>query len=616
MIEIIKNPLDFFCFMKLIKDGIKGDIGEAIINKLSILAKKYALINAFKHNGKAVCNAVIGRLVSEVPEIKHKKQILNLTKSIVKQIVDEVNKKSINDIKKELDFLGYTERKHQEKHQERDFQQLLDDIFKGIGIKAQSVITAFPPEPSKYPHIGHAKALLLNYYAAKYYHGLFILRFEDTNPEKLKQEYYQGIIEMLEWLSVKPDKITYASDYLNQLQKLAEKLIIQGDAYVCACKKEDIKASRENSIPCKHRQQTVEQNLSLWNELVKGKHGLILRAKIDLSHKNTAMRDPTLYRVIETGIETGLEHPRIKGIKAWPTYDFQNSMLDALQGITHRFRSKEFELRAELHNYLQKVLGFPTTTLYHFARFQIENTPTSGRVIRNMIIDKKLIGWDDPRLVTIKALKRRGFLPEAITYFLISTGVSKSEAVLKLEALEAVNRKLLDIKANRYFMILNPKPVVIENSHSKVVELKKHPQIDRGFRILETSNRFFIEGEDYIKIINQNQGVHKKVHRLMECLNFVVSEDNNGYKLIFHSDDYKSFKENPGFIIHWLPNDKEQLMEAHVLMPNAKIVKALIEKNIAKETVGNPIQAERIGFLKIEEIDTKNRVVKLIYTHR
>ncbi|MCD6464081.1 glutamate--tRNA ligase [Candidatus Woesearchaeota archaeon] len=569
----------------------------SVENVLKRIAEKHALINAAKHGYKASIGAVISKVVSEMPESK--KQI-QLVKQVVQEVVELVNNLSPGEIEQRLESLGLKQ-SLKSRPREKTFEELLLEVFKPFKTLVQgSVVTAFPPEPSKYPHIGHAKALLLNYYFAKIMNGSFILRFEDTNPLNVKQEYYDAMFEMLEWLGVKPDKITYASDLVKELQELAEELIRKGYAYVCSCSKEEIKISRDKGIACKHRSQSVEQNLELWKQLLDGKEGLILRAKIDLQHKNTAMRDPTLFRVINK------EHLRVKNVKAWPSYDFQNAMLDALQGVNIRFRSKEFELRGELHNYLQKIAGFKPTSFVHFARFNIEGALTSGRLIRELIQKHEIKGWDDPRLVTIKALKKRGFLPEAVKYFLISTGVSKSESSLKMEALEAVNRRFVDKIAKRYFLIVNPVKIRVKNAPVRVVKLKLHPEKDLGFRVLHVNDSFLIERKDFEKL---KPG---RIHRLMECLNFEVK--NN--ELQYHSDDYNEYRKNPGLIMHWLPNNEAEIVKARVLMPNGEEIQALTEANVLKEKPDSKIQAERFGFLRIESIDEDQRIVSLVYTHR
>ena len=347
---------------------------------------KYALQNALKYKGKANVGAVMGKVLAENPDLKEKAK--EISKEIIK-IISEVNKLSLEKQEKKLQELA-PELLEKKEAKEKDIFQFLE-IREG-----QKVVTAFPPEPSKYPHIGHAKAIIVNYELAKRYNGTFYLRFEDTNPELADEEFYKIHLDNYQWLGIKPDKIDYASDFMEEFYKYAEKVINENHAYVCSCKQEVIKDNRKNGIECQCRYNLTDKNLQLWHEMFKAKPGkYVLRLKGHMQSPNTTLRDPVIFRILDES------HPRKKKkYRVWPNYDFESAIMDGIEGITHRLRSKEFELRNELQRLIQTMAGFRETNIYEFARFNLEGVESSGRIIREKVQKKQLIGWDDPSLTT------------------------------------------------------------------------------------------------------------------------------------------------------------------------------------------------------------------------
>ena len=550
--------------------------------------RKYALQNAVKFNGKANIGAVIGKVLAENPGLK--KDMKKLSKQIHK-IVNEVNSLSKNEQKKE--FEKYSGQIVETKKEQKD-------IFAVFDIKeGEKVVTAFPPEPSKYPHIGHAKSIFLNYELAKRNNGKFILRFEDTNPKLAEKEFYKIHLENYEWLGIKPDLVEYASDYVPKFYEFAKEMIKKGYAYVCTCAQEEIKKNRFEGKECHCRILMENEHEKRFEEMFKAKEGeMVLRLKGYMQHENTTMRDPTLLRIIEhTHTRQG------KKYRVWPTYDFENAVLDGLEGVTHRLRTKEFELRNELQNYVQNILGFKQTEIYEFARFNLEGVESSGRIIRELIKKKKLIGWDDPSLTTIVALRKRGFVAEAIKNFVLSTGITKTEATLTWDDLIMHNKRILDAKANRYFFIHDKKEIKVENAPEQTVKLKLHPDAKEREREFKVKDTFYIEQEDFKKFKNG------KLHRLMDCLNF----KKMGSKLIFHSAEHEKFRKNDGLIIHWLPKQKE-LANVEVFMPDKKLVKGIAEPLVKKLNENNEIQFARFGFCRLDKKE-KNRL-RFWFTHK
>lgn len=545
------------------------------------IIKKYALQNAIRFNGKANNGAVIGKIIAEKPELKNNiKEIANK----VNEIIKEINELPLEQQKKELEKIA-PELLEKKKEEERN-------IFEFLGIKeGKKINTGFPPGPEKYPHIGHAKALLLNYELAKRYNGKFILRFEDTNPLLVKKEFYDIMIDNFKWLNVKWDELLYASDFMNMFYEKAEELIKKGLAYVDKSTEEQVKKSRENGIPSVYRNNSLEENIKLWKEMKKAPAGsAILRLKIDLKHKNTTMRDPTIFRIIDE------KHARQgKKYRAWPNYDFQNAIMDSYSNIDIRLRSKEFEMRTELQRWIQKHLGIEETKTYEFGRFNMEGVLSSGRVIREKIKNKELIGWDDPSLTTLVALRRRGFLPEAIKNFVLSTGISKAEATVTWDDLIVQNRRLLDNIAKRYSAIFDPVKVKIENTPKMKVELHLNPNEKKGGRKFSVNENFILSKKDLEKI-KENELV-----RLMDCINIM----KKGKKIIFVSLKYEEFKGEGEKIINWLP--AENNIKIGVLMPDKKIMKGIAEENIKSLKEGEIIQFERFGFCRLNKKE-KNKL--------
>lgn len=544
--------------------------------EVTVLIRKLALLNAVKHKGKANPGALVGGILGTYPDLKSDMKSLM---SKVNEIVKEVNSLDLETQEKQL--LEIDPEALENKEEKRD-------IFDFLGIKeGDKVKTAFPPGPEKYPHIGHAKAALVNYLLAKKYGGEFVLRFEDTNPELVKAEFYDIIQEDLKWLGVEWKDLVFASDHMELYYKHAEELIGSGDIYICSCSGEEIKKGRESGEPCKCRNLSKEDNLDRWKQMSIAEPGtFIARLKIDLKHKNSTMRDPTVFRINKT------KHAR-QGDKyaVWPNYDFQNSIMDGFLEITHRIRSKEFEMRNELQRYLQNMLGYKETSIYEFGRFNLKGVESSGRKIREKVNSAELMGWDDPSLTTLRALKRRGFLPEAIKNFVVSTGITKNEPTLTWDDLIMHNKRLLDEQADRYFFIDNPNEIRIEHAPVKEFELNLHPSKRKGGRPFKTDEFFYITKEDYDSMEEGN------TYRLMECLNFKYLAGSVSEYL---DDSIETYKKQGKGMLHYLPSHQENI-NIEILMPDKTIKKGFAEPTIVNVKKGEVVQFERFGFCRLDD---------------
>ncbi|USN45326.1 MAG: glutamate--tRNA ligase [Candidatus Woesearchaeota archaeon] len=532
-----------------------------------------ALTNAVRYHGKANPKALVGAVVKEFPSCK---EDMKGMQALLSSVVDEVNALSVEEQRIELERLDPA--RLEKKKEERDVFAVLD--------LPDQVVTGFPPEASKYLHLGHAKAAYVNYLLAKQKGGQFILRLDDTNPLLAKQEFYDIIQEDLTWLGISWDKLVIASDYLAQIIAHAKTLLEKKLAYVCTCSAEQMHAGRKKKERCTCAQEN--RPFSFLEEARAGE--AVLRLKIDMAHQNTTMTDPTILRLIdEPHVHVG------SAFRTWPTYDFATAILDAENGITFRIRGKEFELRVELQHWIQEKLGLRVTKTYEFGRFNIAGAETSGRTIREKIAAHEFIGWDDPRLVTLVALRRRGFTPEALTSFLLSTGLSKSESMLTWDDLIMHNKRVLDTSAKRYFFIPEPlTKVTITGAPLKDVHLKRLPSDENKERVLPvTCDEFFLAKDD-VEAIQDGEVV-----RLIDYCN--VKKENGSF--VFVSENFAEFKGKGKKIIHFLPVH-ESLVEVSVMNPDTTVVSGKAEAEVAKLANGEIIQFERFGFCRKDSKNT------------
>jgi len=555
------------------------------------LILKHALNNAIMFNGKANIGAVIGKVLQENPDLKPKVKELQQQ---IKEIVDDVNKLSADEQRNRLEKLE-PELLKKKKKEKREGLPELENAVKG------KFVTRIPPEPSKYIHIGHALSFLINYLYSKKYEGKCILRFEDTNPEKSSKEFYEAIKEDLKWLKIDPNKEVIVSNDIKKMYEYADLLIKDNKAYVCTCSRDNMSKLRNQGMECECRNSPKEKNMEAWEYMKKGKYkegNATLRIKGNIESMNYAMRDPVLFRVC-----LSKHFLQGKRYSAWPMYDFANTIEDELCGITHIMRSAEFgEMRIELQNYIKELLGFRIQTIIQYGRFNVIGAITKGREIRTLI-EKKVIGWDDPSLVTVRALKRRGIIVDAFYQLAKEIGLSKTQTNIDFQLIASINRKILDPECNRYFFINEPVKIKIEKAPEQKLNLKLHPDFpNKGTRKFETKDMFYITKADYKDFKNN------KLYRLMDCLNFVKKTD----KFVFDSTEHEKFKEQGDKIIHWLPVQKE-LVNVEVLMPNKKLVKGKGESSLKKLKEDDVIQFSRFGFCRLD----KKEKYKLVfwYTH-
>ena len=424
-------------------------------------------------------------------------------------------------------------------------EQIIDkDLEEG---KYQEICTRFPPEPNGYLHIGHAKSILLNYGLAQKYHGKFNMRFDDTNPTKEKVEFVESIKADIKWLGADwEDRLYFASDYFDQMYEAAVKLIKKGKAFVCDLTADEIREYRgtltEPGKESPYRNRSVEENLDLFERMKKGEFedgSKVLRAKIDMASPNINMRDPVIYRVAHmTHHNTGDKWC------IYPMYDFAHPIEDAIEGVTHSICTLEFEDHRPLYDWVVRELEYahPPKQI-EFAKLYLTNVLTGKRYIKKLVEDGIVDGWDDPRLVSIAALRRRGFTPESIKMFVDLCGVSKANSSVDYAMLEYCIREDLKMKKPRMMAVLDPLKLVIDNYPEDQIEYldvannMENPEL--GSRKVPFGRELYIEREDFMEVPPKK---YKRLYpdnevRLMnayfvKCTGF--EKDENGNITVVH----------------------------------------------------------------------------------
>ena len=571
------------------------------------LVSTLALKNAVEHQGKAQFDAIISKVAGSRPDMRASIKALIPE---IKAAVQAINAMPLDAQKAMLEEIapGELEAKKQVATVEQPHFPPLEGAVMG------QVVTRFPPEPNGYPHIGHAKAAIIDEEYARMYNGKLILRFDDTNPLKEKLEYYDAIREGLEWLGVKPDITKNASDDMVLLHDYGKKLVQSGGAYVCSCKQETVRDLRGKGLPCECRRDPATA-LDRLGKLFDGSYGqneAIIRFKGDMADQNTAMRDPALFRILEG------DHPKLGSkIRVWPTYDFAAPVEDSLDGVTHAMRTKEYELRNALYFAVLDRLGLRKPAMMEFSRLEFEGVPVSKRKIRPLIDDGIIKEWDDPRLPTLSAFRRRGFVPEAIRRFVLSLGITLAETKPPFESLEAFNRKVIDPVSMRFFFVRDPVELVLEGADERQVTLKNHPtDASLGTRSVRAGNRFYIAGDDAGKMKEGDEV------RLIELYNIKVQrvERADGRIKSVHASMGGAEIRQSMQKIQWIA--KDDIVDFKVMIPKELYIGDKYNTNSLEMALGcaesfvstlKPdarVQFVRFGFCRIDGSNTA------ILTHR
>ncbi|MBI2669469.1 glutamate--tRNA ligase [Candidatus Woesearchaeota archaeon] len=550
----------------------------------NILILKHALKNSLDFNGKANPKVVLGAVLKEDPSFK--KDVPGLLKEIEKTIA-EMEK--------------FNPRQQQEK-----LQQLAPELLQKKEAKAEgplkplpnaikgNVVVRIAPSPSGALHIGHAYGLCLNYEYAQMYNGKLILRIEDTNAENIYPQAYELIECDARWLTD-----NHLSDVIVQSSRLgwyydqAEKLIQLDKAYVCTCDADQFKEMKNRGEACPCRHLSVKENQlrfeKMFGEYAEGE--AVLRLKTDIQHKNPALRDYGLMRIVEH------VHPKTKKEhRVWPLMVFAVAVDDHELGVTHVLNGKDHADNAIKEKIVMEYLGWASPEYKHWGKINFEGFELSTSKTRIAIEQGHYSGWDDIRLPFLPALRRRGYQSGAFRKFAVEIGLSLTDKTVSKEEfwkmINAFNKEIIEPKANRYFFIDDPVKVAIEGTPAEKVELDLHPDFPtRGKRTFTVKDEFFLAKSDL------NQLEPNKIHRLMDCCNFTL----NGTKYTYHSAEYEQYKNAPnkGHIIHWLPAQAK--LKIDVMLDDGSTVSGLGEDSIKNINESEIVQLERRYFARLDK---------------
>jgi len=543
------------------------------MNEYEIL--RITLDNAVRYEGKADAGSVMGLLLGAHPELKTKAKDLMPE---IKKVVEEVNKLSIKEQRERLNDLGDIIRPEKQEK----------DKIPDLG-NPKKVVVRFAPNPNGPISFGHCRPALLNWFIKEKYNGKYILRFDDTDP-KVKvplKEAYDWFKEDLNWLGVKPNKVVVQSKRLKIYYKYAQKLIDMRKAYVCTCDLEKKREGLHKGLACECRDMyQTERWKDMFDTYKPGE--AVLRIKTDLDNPNPAVRDWAAFRIIDNH-----KHPINKKARVWPLLNFASAIDDYEFKVTNILRGIDLQISDARQKYIYKYFGWKyPETLYH-GKLIIEGMKSTSET-KKLIDSGEIKDWDDPRLGTVRALRRRGFSAEAIRKFMKDVGVKKSDINVSMETLAAFNRELIDATTKRYFFIERPQKIKIDGAPSLEVSVPMHPDnLSMGSRVFNTNEYFYVSDK-------LEKGT---TYRFMHLFNFI----NGG----FHSAELD--KELHAKLIHWLPVS-EDVVNVQVIMPDGSVRKGFGEAGLKSLKVGEVIQFERFGFVRLDKISEEEYA--FVFGHR
>ena len=535
------------------------------------------------------------------------------------------------------------------KNKNKHFIQKIIDEHNNSGKFNNKVHTRFPPEPNGYLHIGHAKAICLNFNIAEEYNGKCNLRFDDTNPIAEEEEFVRSIQEDVKWLGFDwEDRLCFASDYFQQMYEYAIQLIQKDSAYVCELTTDEIKNTRgtlnEPGSESPYRNRSVNESLDLFKRMRSGEFengSKTLRAKIDMGHPNMNMRDPVIYRILHA------HHHRTKDEWCiYPMYDWAHGLEDSIEGVTHSLCSLEFEDHRPLYDWYLDQLGAYHPQQIEFARLNLSYTVMSKRKLKTLVENKHVEGWDDPRMPTISGFRRRGYTPEAIRNFMEEVGVAKRDNVMDVAKLESSLRSDLNQRSLRRMAVLNPLKVVITNypeDKEELVTAKNNPEDDStGTRELPFSRELYIEKDDFLedppkKFFRLSPGneVRFKFAYYITCNDVIKDDDGNIVELHCSYDkETKGGRSSDGRkvkgTIHWVsakhcfpaevrlydrlfssisPDSETDYLDSINTDSLEILTNCLVESDLQQLSTDIPVQFERIGYFFKDSDSNRNSLI-------
>lgn len=556
------------------------------MNDLEKIVYKHALLNAAKHKGSANPGAVIGSIMSNEPELRSKAKEIG---PLAGKIVAKVNALSIEEQASEMESFGVEVQEKKPKTKEEGLQELPGTH--------ENIVLRFAPNPSGPLHIGHSRAAVPNAEYVKRHNGKLILRIEDTDPKRVFEPAYEMIPQDLEWLGITPSEVIYQSDRFEIYYDYARQLIENGAAYMCTCDGATFKELKDNCKPCPCRDNSVEENLELWDKFDTLKTGeAVLRVKTDINHKNPAIRDWVAMRLVDE------EHPRLgTKYRIYPMMNFSVAVDDHLMGMTHVLRGKDHLANSEKQKYLYDHMGWDLPEFIHYGRLKMEDIALSTSKAMAGIEDGTYSGWDDPRLGTLRAIARRGIDPRTIYNLITEIGVKMADSAISWKKIYGLNRNFLEPIANRYFFCEEPVKIEVDGYSDGEVLIERPLHADhteRGNRILPFEGSAYLAKED----------IADGLFRLMDAVNVEINEG----KVSYHSTSFEDARDVKARIIQWVPT--EDNVDVKIVMDDASVKTGLGEGALRDLEVGDIVQFERVGFARLDEI--RDGELVFYYAHK
>ncbi len=555
------------------------------MNDLEEIVYKHALLNAAKHKGSANPGAVMGSIMANEPELRSRAKEIG---PLAGKIVAQVNILSSDEQASEMEKYGV------EVHEKKKVKEVGLQELPGTH---ENIVLRFAPNPSGPLHIGHSRAAVPNAEYVKRHDGKLILRIEDTDPKRVYEDAYEMIPEDLKWLGINPDEIVYQSDRFDIYYDYARQLIEKGAAYMCTCDGAVFKELKDNCKPCPCRDNSVEENLKLWDKFDTMDAGdAVLRVKTDINHKNPAIRDWVAMRLVD---ET---HPRLGNkYRIYPMMNFSVAVDDYLMGMTHVLRGKDHLANSEKQKYLYDHMGWDLPEFIHYGRLKMEDIALSTSKALEGIENGTYSGWDDPRLGTLRAVARRGIDPRTIYNLITEIGVKMADSAISWKKIYGLNRNLLEPVANRYFFVEDPQLIEVKGYEGGEVSIERPlhaDHLDRGNRLLLFDGTAYLAKED----------VENGVFRLMDAVNVDIRDN----EVTYNSTSFEDARAVKAKIIQWVPS--EENVNVTIVMDDASLKKGLGESALSDLKVGDIVQFERVGFARLDEISQDGLV--FYYAHK
>ncbi|WAI01264.1 glutamate--tRNA ligase [Methanogenium organophilum] len=551
---------------------------------------KYALQNAVMHNNVPKAGAVLGALMGKHPELRpHAREY----SALLGEILAEIGEMNSDERRTRLEELAPELLEKKEKKKRETGLRPLENVGE------EGVVMRFAPNPSGPLHLGHSRAAYLNDYYIRKYGGKYILRIEDTDPKRVTEENYQLLLSDVEWLGIEVSDIVYQSDRMDIYYSYGEKLISMGGAYLCTCDSELFRELKNSKQECPCRNRGVEENLSLWKDMLAGKFEegqITVRVKTNISHPDPAMRDFSIFRIVANP-----PHPRCDGL-VYPLMNFSVAVDDHLLGMTHVIRGKDHIANTRRQKYIYDYFGWEQPTYFHYGRMSIGDIVLSTSAMKAGIASGEYTGWDDIHLGTLKAIARRGFSPEAVRNAMVDIGIGQTDINFSWDNLYAANKAIVDPIANRYFFVPNPELCHISGVSDRIATPLINPNDEaKGTRTLTFTGDIFLPRDEL---------VDGRMLRLKDLFNVRVTKSDDGFSLEYSGDSLDEARTEHAQIVQWLPKDMAMPCMLHT--PDG-IIAGVCEPDVSTE-LNRVVQFERVGFARIDSVSETN--VSAYFAHK